>query len=416
MYAKGILHGFCFSADERQKKRIFACTLIPNAMFLLIFFAIVAAMLATDLLRYRRRRRRGERGGGPLFAAKAILDLLPLLLFGAASGIDNTPTVMRIMMWFCWAWFLLQLPRFVCYLFRALRLPRVGLAAGVLVAFALLYGAIWGRRDLRVEQVEICSARIPAAFDGYRVAFFSDLHLGALVDTEGEVGGLVARINALQPDVVLFGGDLVNIRCSELDTAAQRLLRQIEAPVYSVLGNHDVGSYIRDTVALPSAVSTQCLIGRQQAMGWHLLQDSTVYLHRGADSIALSGITFDPAQKDRQHHSRMPQCNTADTYRGVPRELFDITLVHLPQYWSQVTDCGYGDLTLSGHTHAMQLKLHFGRWRGWSPARLLYKEWSGRYDRDGRTLYITDGVGYVGYPMRIGAPPELTLFILKLCE
>ena len=385
-------------------------------MFLLLFFAIVAAMTAIDLLRFRRRRRRGLAADRRILAAQVGLDLLPVLLSGVGLLIDNTPAVMRIIMWFSWSWFLLQLPRFTCYLFRALHLPRLGVAAGALVAFALLYGAAYGRRALRVEQVEICSPRLPASFDGFRIAFFSDLHLGALVDTEGEVGRLAARINALKPDVVLFGGDLVNIRYTELDTTAQRLLRQIEAPVYSVLGNHDVGSYIRDTVALPSDVSTRRLIARQQAMGWHLLQDSTLYLHRGGDSIALSGISFDPLLKKQRHDSRMPQCNTADTYRGVPRELFDITLVHLPQYWSQVTDCGYGDLTLSGHTHAMQLKLHIGRGRGWSPARLLYKEWSGRYDRDGRTLYITDGVGYVGYPMRIGAPPEITLFTLKRCK
>ena len=387
-------------------------------MFLMIFFGIVAAMAAADLLRYRRARRRNDARGSDrrILTAKLLLDLLPLPLLIVSLTIDNTPTVMRIIMWFCWTWFLLQLPRFCCYFFRLLHLPRVGIAAGVLVAGALIYGAAYGRRDLRVETVPICSERIPEAFNGYRIAFFSDLHLGALVDTEGEVGRLVERINALQPDIVLFGGDLVNIRYTELDTLAQRLLRRIEAPVYSVLGNHDVGSYIRDTTALPSAVSTQRLIGLQREMGWHLLQDSTVYLRRGADSIALSGISFDPAQRNRQHQSRLPQCNTTDTYRDVPHTLFDITLVHLPQYWEQVRACGRGDLTLSGHTHAMQIKLHFGKWRGWSPARLLYKEWSGRYDRAGSTLYITDGVGYVGYPMRIGASPEITLFILNRCE
>ena len=151
-------------------------------------------------------------------------------------------------------------------------------------------------------------------------------------------------------------------------------------------------------------------------MRWRLLQDSTCYLRRGADSIALSGITFDPALRDLRHDSNLPPCNTADTYRGVPPELFDITLVHLPQLWGQVLGAGRGDLTLAGHTHAMQLRLRLGTGRGWSPARLLYREWAGRYERDGRTLYINEGVGYVGYPMRIGATPEITLITLKRCK
>ncbi|MBQ2393536.1 MAG: metallophosphoesterase, partial [Alistipes sp.] len=78
---------------------------------------------------------------------------------------------------------------------------------------------------------------------------------------------------------------------------------------------------------------------------------------------------------------------------------------------------GYGDLTLSGHTHAMQIKLPLGkRCRGLSPARIIYPRWSGRYDQDGHTLYIGDGVGYIGYPMRIGAHPEITLITLRQCK
>lgn len=382
----------------------------------LFIFAVVLTALTIDLRRFVRARRSGRQPSRVGLAARLAADLLPLFVTLIGFAVDNTPTVMRIVMWLFWLWLLLQLPRFASGLFRRLHLPRTGRLAGLLLAAALIYGAAWGRRALRVEELGICSERLPEAFDGYRIAFFSDLHLGALVDTEGEVGRLVERINALDPDIVLFGGDLVNIRCTELDERARRLLRGIEAPVYSVLGNHDVGVYIRDTIALPAAESLRRLIEAQRAMGWHLLQDSTCYLHRGADSIALSGITFDAALRDRRHDAKLPPCNTADTYRGVPSDLFDITLVHLPQLWGQVLEAGYGDLTLSGHTHAMQIRLRLGKGRGWSPARLLYREWGGRYDRDGRTLYINDGIGYVGYPMRIGASPEITLITLGRCK
>ena len=110
---------------------------------------------------------------------------------------------------------------------------------------------------------------------------------------------------------------------------------------------------------------------------------------------------------------RLPALGRA--YAGVPDSLFNITLVHLPQLWGQILETGHGDLTLSGHVHSMQFKIR--PWgRGWSPASWIYEHWSGRYDADGRTLYVNDGTGYVAYPMRLGAWPEVTLFTLKRCE
>ena len=151
-------------------------------------------------------------------------------------------------------------------------------------------------------------------------------------------------------------------------------------------------------------------------MGWHVLQDSTCYLHRGADSISLSGFAFDPQFKKERHDRVLPLSSAEKGYRDVPAALYNITLVHIPQHWDEIREVGYGDLTLSGHTHAMQLKLRLGEGRGWSPARLIYPRWGGRYDEQGSTLYINDGIGYVIYPMRIGARPEITLITLKRCE
>ena len=83
--------------------------------------------------------------------------------------------------------------------------------------------------------------------------------------------------------------------------------------------------------------------------------------------------------------------------------------------WQQIVALGRGDLTLSGHVHSMQFKMRlFGR--EVSPAQLMYREWSGLYENDDKYLYINDGIGYVGYPMRIGAYPEITVIELRKCE
>ena len=93
--------------------------------------------------------------------------------------------------------------------------------------------------------------------------------------------------------------------------------------------------------------------------------------------------------------------------------MFNLTVSHLPQLWPNIIALGRGNLTLAGHVHSMQIKGHlFGR--AFSPAQLMYDRWSGRYDdAAGNTLYINDGIGYVGFPLRLGADPELTLFTLK---
>ena len=147
-------------------------------------------------------------------------------------------------------------------------------------------------------------------------------------------------------------------------------------------------------------------------MGWRVLDNETVYLRRGDDSISLSGISYDRSLARQRHDRTLPGYDFGTTYRDVPQDLYNITAAHIPQLWEQILDAGYGDLTLSGHVHSMQCKIRlFGR--AFSPAQLMYRHWSGPYEKQGRTLYVNDGIGYVGFPMRIGANPEITLFELR---
>ena len=176
-----------------------------------------------------------------------------------------------------------------------------------------------------------------------------------------------------------------------------------------------MGTYIKDSLRFPAAGEAREVVARQRAMGWTVLEDTTVYLRRGADSISLTGLSFGPALRERRHDRDLPGTAIPKAYAGVPDSLYNIALVHIPQLWEQIVEAGYGDLTLSGHVHSMQLKIR--PWgRGWSPAKWIYKHWSGRYDTGRHTLYVNDGTGYVAYPMRLGAWPEVTLFTLKRCR
>ncbi len=385
-------------------------------MLFTLTLILTLAAFAADWIHLRHQRRRGTPALRSFIIWILATDALPLIsaIVGWISR-DNGPGLMNLYMWLFWAWIVTVLPRLLYYVFHFFRLPRTGLLLAAAFTLFLLWGTTFGRTRIHVNRIEICSDRIPAAFDGFRIVQFSDAHVGALVRPERELTRLTDTINALRPDAVFFTGDLVNIRSAELDDRTMALLQRIETPVWSVTGNHDVGTYIRDSVRYPAAVEARKVVERQREMGWCVLEDTTVYLRRGADSLALTGISFDPALRERRHDRHLPADNLPTVYAGVPDSLYNITLVHVPQLWEQITALGYGDLTLSGHVHAMQMKIR--PWgRGWSPAVWLYERWSGRYDNGRHTLYINDGTGYVAYPMRLGAWPEVTLFTLKRCE
>lgn len=388
-------------------------------MFRTLILLLVAAAAVVDRHHYRRHAARWTPRMRRLFVVGcALSDALPALLMLLGAVLRDNPTpIVRAAMWAIWAWMATVGPRMIFYLLARLDLRRTAWAAAAGCLALLVWGATAGRSRIEVDRLEVASRTLPAAFDSLRIVQITDIHVGSLVAPARELRRLADSVNALKPDLVAFCGDLVNIRYTELDAEARRILGSISAPlgVYSVLGNHDVGTYIKDSLSLPAEVNTRRLVALQEAMGWRILRDTTVWLRRGGDSISLSGISFDPALRERRHDRRLPVPPLDDIYRSLPAGGWNLTLSHLPQNWDAILASGRGDLTLAGHVHAMQLKVRlFGH--SYSPARLMYPRWSGRYDEQGRTLSICDGSGYVGYPLRLGAPPQITLITLRRCE
>lgn len=390
-----------------------------------IFLFLAALTIAADgyvWKKYLRSAPLGRTLKGLLALGIVLSDLLLPLSFAIFNLIpDNTTAVVQTWARINLLFLCTVLPRMIVYagyLGRRRIWHRLGwgIALGTIILF--LWGTFVCRFRLRVEEVTIESDRLPAGFDGLRIAFFSDLHIGAFAHPEREIARLVDTIQSLRPDLILFGGDLINIRYTELDPAVSALLGRMHAPlgVYSVIGNHDTGVYVKDSLTLDRETNLRRLIRRQEEMGWRVLNDETIYLKRGGDSISFSGISFDAALRNFRHATDLPDIDLGRVYESVPREPYNLTLCHIPQLWRYVADAGYGDLTLAGHVHSMQMKLRFGQERGLSPARLLYKQWSGLYTREGRSLYINDGIGSVGFPARLGAAPEITLITLRRAE
>lgn len=347
------------------------------------------------------------------------LDALPALswLFALVISRDNPTWISMVMLWANWAYMMLVIARAPLMIsiavWRRGWIRAVGAVTSVVIMVIFVYGTICTRTDYEVRSVMITSSRLPKAFDGYRIVQISDMHIGTMLDAEREVGQIVDICNSLDADAVFFTGDLVDIRYSEITPAIAQQLSRLRSRdgLFSVTGNHDLGVYIRDSISLSPDENVARLIAAQQRMGWHVMDDRSEYVVRGSDSIAITGIAFSQELQEHRHSSHIPDIDIDRLYANQPDSLFNITLSHIPQLWDMILAGRYADLTLSGHVHAMQMKLPIGK-RGLSPSRVKYKRWSGLYEEQGRWLYINDGLGCVAYPMRIGARPEITLIEL----
>ncbi len=326
----------------------------------------------------------------------------------------------NLVMWALYFFFIVYVPKWFYtlvslwdYLPRLWRKGRsrwgnyVGMALAAYAIGAMLYGAFYGRHHPVYTQQSIISQQLPEAFDGYRIVQFSDLHIETLGSAARHLPQWVEEINALQPDLILFTGDLVNRQGGEL-VPHMATLAQLSARdgVYSVLGNHDYGDYNQWNNLQAKADSLHSLIDHEEKMGWKMLNNQSLYLHRGNDSIVLIGV---------ENWGEPPFPQYGDLKAAYPHlndNYYKILLSHNSKHWrAEVVDQTNIDLMLAGHTHAMQTK--FGWGRGFSLASLRYPEWSGLYTEGTQHLYVNEGMGCVGIPMRIGARPEITIITLK---
>ena len=210
---------------------------------------------------------------------------------------------------------------------------------GAIVSFTIIaiffYGMAVTRTDYEVRNVKIESCNLPKSFDGYRVLQFSDLHIGSMVNPEREVAKIVSIVNAQKADVIIFSGDLIEIRQSELTPHIMSTLRQLKAKdgVYSVIGNHDRGVYVRDSITITPAMTTAQVIASERAMGWRVLDDESAFIYRGGDSIAITGISFSQELQEKRHASHLPDIGITDAYNGLNSNTFNITISNIPQLW-----------------------------------------------------------------------------------
>lgn len=279
----------------------------------------------------------------------------------------------------------------------------------VIPAIGFIYGMVRGAYKYRVHNVKLNFPNLPPEFNGFKIVQLSDIHVGSFVNDHGlkTAFDIVEQQNA---DLVLFTGDLVNNIATEVEGYEQQFKR-LKAPygVYSVLGNHDYGDYVQWDSVDEKVKNLEKLKARQKEFGWKLLMNEHVALEKEGAKIALLGI------ENWGGNMRFPRYGKLkEAYEGTEHYPFKLLMSHDPSHWDMQVQLEYPDidLTLSGHTHGMQFGIEIPGFK-WSPVKYIYKNWAGLYKKDKQYLYVNRGLGFIGYPGRLGIWPEITVIELN---
>ncbi len=297
------------------------------------------------------------------------------------------------------------------WLTRTRLLPRLGLALAALTFGAIVWGATLGRSDVRIYRHTVLSESLPPDFDGLRVAQLSDIHASSLGSGATRLADrLVAAVNAERPDLVVFTGDYGEPVDFE---ANPEILGRLRARLgkFAVLGNHDFGGRERAADNWTSAEGKrrkiEALARAFRTRGFTLLMNDAAVCSRGTGTIAILGVgVHDP------HHG-FDDANVTPAESAAGTAPFRLLIAHSPQYWESVIRGRRAiDLTLVGHTHGAQVGIGIGS-LVWSPAALEYRYWGGLYREGRQYLNVNRGTGYIGLPLRVNMPADVSLIVVR---
>jgi predicted MPP superfamily phosphohydrolase len=291
---------------------------------------------------------------------------------------------------------------------RSVFLSWLGLAAGSTLFGSLVYG-FGNKYNYQIKRLSLRFDNLPASFKGLKIVHFSDVHSGSFTNKNAVIHG-VEKILAQKADLVIFSGDLVNDKTTEMQDYMD-VFGKIKAPlgVYSTFGNHDYGDYVswpQDGVS--KSQNLRNLEKVHAELGWRLLMNEHVILEKGGEEIAIIGI------ENWSNKARFPKYgDMPKAYAGAEKTPFKILISHDPSHWDAQVRPLYGDvdLMLSGHTHGMQFGIEIPGFK-WSPVQYIYKQWAGLYEEGKQKLYVNPGFGFIGYPGRVGILPEITVIEL----
>ncbi|WP_397445336.1 metallophosphoesterase [Polaribacter sp. R77954] len=281
----------------------------------------------------------------------------------------------------------------------------LGIASIPFMSF--IYGIVKGKYNYKVIKYQLAFDDLPEAFDGYTITQISDIHSGSFTNKEKIQYG-VDLINEQQSDLLLFTGDIVNNKADEMDNWIT-VFAQLKAKEgkYAVLGNHDYGDYMDWKSPEDKVKNFEDVKKIHQKIGFDLLLDEHRYLEKDGQQIALLGV-------ENWGKGFNQAGDLAKASAKLKKDDFKILMSHDPSHWQEQVkqdDFNY-HLTLSGHTHGLQMGIEIPGFR-FSPSQFVYKQWAGLYQEYGRYINVNRGFGYHAFPGRVGIWPEITVIELK---
>lgn len=291
---------------------------------------------------------------------------------------------------------------------RSQFLTQAAVIASAVPFGAMVYGIVSGAHDYRVRKVTVKLPNLPKSFDGLRIAQLSDIHSGSFFNKTAVKGGVELVLNE-KPDLIFFTGDLVNNESVEVKDYIN-VFDKLKAPlgVFSVTGNHDYGDYKNWTSQSAKQQNFKDLIEAHRLLGFDLLMNEHRFIEQGGEKLALIGIE-NWGGGGFAKYGKLDQA-----YAGTDAAAVKLLLSHDPSHWDAQVRPNYKDIDIAfaGHTHGFQFGVELGDFK-WSPSQYAYKQWAGLYTEGNQHLYVNRGFGYLGYPGRIGMPPEITVMELK---
>ncbi len=287
-------------------------------------------------------------------------------------------------------------------------LSQAALVASAVPLGLSVYGVISGAHDYRVKRITLTLPNLPKSFDGIKIGQVSDIHSGSFWNKTAVKGGVEMMMKE-KPDLLFFTGDLVNNESAEVKDYIP-IFEKLKAPlgVFSITGNHDYGDYRAWQTQEAKRKNFSDLISAHKLLGYDLLMNEHRMIEQNGDKLAIIGI-------ENWGAGRFSKYGKLDeAYANTDEAVTKILLSHDPTSWDAIVRPNHKDidLTLSGHTHGFQFGVEIGGFQ-WSPCQYVYKQWAGLYQEGEQYLYVNRGFGYLGYPGRIGMPPELTIIELK---
>jgi predicted MPP superfamily phosphohydrolase len=370
----------------------------PQAVYaLLVLGCLLDAVTIAQLLSARSDTGAGVLGGAGVFWIGPVWFSAHALLFGgytvgSAAGIAGR--VLRRVAASVRAWSALPPEEATVLLERRQFLQHFGMIGAGLPFFVSISGVRLSY-DFRVEHKEIVLPHWPRALDGLKVAHLSDIHVGGAMDRP-RLLEVAALTNAERPDLVLHTGDFLTHRSGDFDLPLYEALAQISAPFgqWASLGNHDFDDPSR-------------LVARLAGAGVTTLRNRLATISIEGRPLEIAGIDFLfwRPQRESTYENIIAAWGGRTT---TPRLLLN----HDPRTFSELP-LGAADLVLSGHTHGGHVGVQLGPSQAFTVMQLVGIPDQGIFRRGDMQMFVTRCVGFYGYPIRLGIPPEIAILTLR---